>query len=54
MADADKKHAFMSIQLKGNNDDTILNNYKKVDEGLLSINGRRRPAGRPATAGQPS
>jgi len=30
MADASKKHAFMSIQLKGNDDDTILNNYKVV------------------------
>ncbi len=30
MADASKKHAFMSIQLKGNNDDMILNNYKVV------------------------
>jgi uncharacterized membrane protein YdfJ with MMPL/SSD domain len=30
MADAGKKHAFMSIQLKGNDDDTILNNYKLV------------------------
>ena len=30
MADADKKHAFMSIQLKGNDDDTILNNYRVV------------------------
>ncbi len=30
MADASKTHAFMSIQLKGNNDDTILNNYKVV------------------------
>jgi trehalose monomycolate/heme transporter len=30
MADADKKHAFMSIQLKGNDDDTILNNYRAV------------------------
>ena len=29
MADADKKHAFMSIQLKGDNDDAILNNYNK-------------------------
>ena len=29
MADADKQHAFMSIQLKGNNDDAILNNYNK-------------------------
>jgi trehalose monomycolate/heme transporter len=30
MADASKQHAFMSIQLKGNDDDTILNNYKAV------------------------
>ena len=30
MADASKQHAFMSIQLKGNDDDTILNNYKVV------------------------
>ena len=30
MADGDKQHAFMSIQLKGDNDDTILNNFKKV------------------------
>src|SRR3954468_22201405 len=29
MADADKRHAFMSIQLKGDNDDTILTNYNK-------------------------
>jgi uncharacterized membrane protein YdfJ with MMPL/SSD domain len=34
MADADKKHAFMSIQLKGDNDDTILNNYKKVKDSF--------------------
>ena len=32
MADADKKHAFMSIQLKGNDDDTILNNFKEVKD----------------------
>ncbi|MDT5192244.1 MAG: trehalose monomycolate/heme transporter [Mycobacterium sp.] len=32
MADASKKHAFMSIQLKGNDDDTILNNYKTVQD----------------------
>ena len=30
MADGDKQHAFMSIQLKGDNDDTILNNFKEV------------------------
>ena len=35
MADADKKHAFMSIQLKGDNDDTILNNYKKVADSFF-------------------
>ena len=35
MADADKKHAFMSIQLKGDNDDTILNNYKKVSDSFF-------------------
>ncbi len=29
MADADKKQAFMSVQLKGDNDDAILNNYNK-------------------------
>lgn len=34
MADADKKHAFMSIQLKGDNDDLILKNYKAVQEDL--------------------
>jgi trehalose monomycolate/heme transporter len=32
MADASKKHAFMSIQLEGNDDDTILNNYKVVQD----------------------
>ena len=34
MADADKKHAFMSIQLKGDDDDTILNNYKEVKDSF--------------------
>ena len=29
MADEDRQHAFMSIQLKGDNDDAILNNYNK-------------------------
>src|SRR5215217_1181884 len=37
MADADKQHGFMSIQLKGDNDDAILNNYKKVKDDLLKI-----------------
>jgi trehalose monomycolate/heme transporter len=32
LATADKTHAFMSIQLKGTDDDTILNNYKKVED----------------------
>src|SRR6201990_2028513 len=34
MADASKKHAFMSIQLKGDNDDLILKNYKAVQKDL--------------------
>src|SRR6202008_2489927 len=34
MADASKNHAFMSIQLKGNDDDTILNNYKTVQDAF--------------------
>jgi RND superfamily putative drug exporter len=38
MADGDKQHAFMSIQLKGNDDDTILNNYKAV-KGDFAIPG---------------
>ena len=29
MADGDMQHAFMSVQLKGDNDDAILNNYNK-------------------------
>ncbi|HJT95533.1 MAG TPA: MMPL family transporter [Mycobacterium sp.] len=29
MADGDRQHAFMSVQLKGDNDDAILNNYNK-------------------------
>ena len=37
MSDADKQHAFMSIQLKGDNDDTILNNYKKVEPDLQKV-----------------
>ena len=37
MADGDKQHAFMSIQLKGDNDDAILNNYKKVKDDLLKV-----------------
>ncbi len=37
MSDADKQHAFMSIQLKGNDDDTILKNYKKVEGDLKKV-----------------
>jgi trehalose monomycolate/heme transporter len=37
MADADKQHAFMSIQLKGDNDDAILNNFKAVKDDLLKV-----------------
>jgi RND superfamily putative drug exporter len=45
MADGDKQHAFMSIQLKGDNDDAILNNYNKnvgedgktVKDALLAV-----------------
>ena len=38
MADANKQHAFMSVQLKGNDDDTILNNFKEVQDDF-SIDG---------------
>jgi RND superfamily putative drug exporter len=37
MSDGDKQHAFMSIQLKGDNDDAILTNYKKVKDDLLKV-----------------
>ena len=37
MADADKQHAFMSIQLKGDNDDVILNNYKRTRRGRQTV-----------------
>ncbi len=47
MSDEDKRHAFMSIQLKGDNDDAILNNYNKnvgedgttVKDDLHSLDG---------------
>jgi uncharacterized membrane protein YdfJ with MMPL/SSD domain len=46
MATADKKHTFVSIPLKGDNDDTILNNYKaiapalqKLDSGKVELAG---------------
>ena len=34
MATEDKKHTFVSIPLKGNDDDTILNNYKAIAPDL--------------------
>ena len=51
MADADKTHAFMSIQLKGDNDDLILKNYKEVQQRLRRPR-RRCEAGRFAAVGQ--
>lgn len=34
MADESRRQAFMSIQLRGDDDDTILNNYKKVQDAF--------------------
>jgi len=39
MANEDGKHTFVSIPLKGNDDDTILNNYKSVEPDLQKLNG---------------
>ncbi|OBI46002.1 hypothetical protein A5707_22855 [Mycobacterium kyorinense] len=39
MADADKQHAFASIQLKGDDDDTILKNYQAVEPSLQKLDG---------------
>lgn len=46
MADPDKHHAFVSIQLKGDDDDTILKNYQavqpalqKLDDGTVELAG---------------
>jgi len=39
MATEDKKHTFVSIPLKGNDDDTILNNYKDVAPDLQKLDG---------------
>ncbi len=50
MADASKKHAFMSIQLKGDNDDLILKNYKAVQRTCRPR--RRRAVGRLVAVGQ--
>ncbi|WP_085098632.1 MMPL family transporter [Mycobacterium paraense] len=39
MATEDKKHTFVSIPLKGDDDDTILNNYKTIAPDLQKLDG---------------
>ena len=39
MATEDKKHTFVTIPLKGNDDDTILNNYKAIAPDLQKLDG---------------
>jgi trehalose monomycolate/heme transporter len=39
MADADKQHAFASIQLKGDDDDTILKKFQAVEPSLQKLDG---------------
>jgi trehalose monomycolate/heme transporter len=39
MKTADKQYTFVSIPLKGDNDDTILNNYKDVQPALQQLDG---------------
>ncbi len=39
MATDDKKHTFVTIPLKGNDDDTILNNYKAAEPALQKLDG---------------
>ncbi|BBX64598.1 putative trehalose monomycolate exporter MmpL3 [Mycobacterium saskatchewanense] len=39
MATEDKKHTFVSIPLKGDDDDTILNNYKAILPDLQKLDG---------------
>jgi RND superfamily putative drug exporter len=39
MTTADKKHTFVSIPLKGDDDDTILNNYKDIQSDLQKLDG---------------
>jgi len=39
MATGDKKFTFVSIPLKGDDDDTILNNYKAVEPALQKLDG---------------
>ncbi|CDO86483.1 hypothetical protein AWC29_09425 [Mycobacterium triplex] len=39
MATDDRKHTFVTIPLKGDDDDTILNNYKAVEPALQKLGG---------------
>ncbi|OBK58065.1 hypothetical protein A5653_08415 [Mycobacterium colombiense] len=39
MVSEDKKHTFVSIPLKGNDDDSILNNYKAIQPNLQKLDG---------------
>ena len=39
MADADKKHAFASIQIKGDDDDTILKNFQAAEPAMQQLDG---------------
>jgi uncharacterized membrane protein YdfJ with MMPL/SSD domain len=39
MATEDKKHTFVSIPLKGDSDDSILNNYKEIAPDLQKLDG---------------
>lgn len=39
MATEDKKHTFVTVPLRGDDDDTILNNYKAIAPDLQKLNG---------------
>ena len=53
MADPSKQRAFMSIQLKGDNDDLILKNFKaELQARSVTDPGRRRAARRTVAVGQ--
>ena len=39
MATADRKHTFVAIPLKGDDDDTILNNFKDIQPALQQLDG---------------
>jgi trehalose monomycolate/heme transporter len=52
MASEDGKHTFVSIPLKGNDDDTILTNYKDIEPSLQKLNdGKIQLAGLEPIAG---